>query len=102
VQSRIAELKKRDRDEDGADDASIGQYFSGSSSVNVTTSTSMGGIGNGSSGSSSGIDGFKDRRFYMSYGTEDERANFSENAMQPQSGLRDGEAQVMQGTCYGL
>jgi ATP-dependent RNA helicase DDX54/DBP10 len=82
VQARVAELKKRGLDE-GSDDAS---YF-GSSDVAV----SHGGVGGGMS---SGIDGFKDRRFYMSYGTEDERANFSEEAMQPKAGLRDGETQA--------
>ena len=36
---------------------------------------------------------FKDNRYYMSYGNEDERASFSEHYMQPMSGLRTAEAQ---------
>jgi hypothetical protein len=36
---------------------------------------------------------FQDARFYMSYGTEDEKATFSEASMQPKSNLRDREAQ---------
>ena len=35
---------------------------------------------------------FKDPRFYMAYGTEDAVANFAEQSMQPQSGLRRSEA----------
>lgn len=37
--------------------------------------------------------GFKDSRFYMAYGTEDEHLNFVEDSMQPRSGLRDTEMQ---------
>ena len=44
-----------------------------------------------SAGASMG--GFKDSKFYMAYGTEDEAKNFSESSMQPMSGLRTQEAQ---------
>lgn len=37
--------------------------------------------------------GFKDPKFYMPYGTEDEAKNFSESSMQPMSGLKTVEAQ---------
>jgi ATP-dependent RNA helicase DDX54/DBP10 len=36
---------------------------------------------------------FQDPRFYMTYGTEDEKAVFSEASMQPKSNLRDRETQ---------
>jgi len=36
---------------------------------------------------------FRDAKFYMAYGTEDEQLNFSESSMQPNAGLRTAEAQ---------
>ena len=39
---------------------------------------------------------FKDNKFFMSYGNEDEQQRMQEDLMQPQSGLRDLE---MQSTC---
>ena len=36
--------------------------------------------------------GYKDNQYYMTYGTEDAVANFAEESMQPQSGLRSSEA----------
>lgn len=35
---------------------------------------------------------YKDKRFYMSYGTEDEVATYAEDSMQPQFGLKTSEA----------
>ena len=35
----------------------------------------------------------KDPKFYLTYGTEDERANYAEEALQPKSGLRSTETQ---------
>ena len=43
--------------------------------------------------SEGGKEGFQDPRFYMSYGTEDEKAVFNEASMQPKSNLRDRETQ---------
>jgi hypothetical protein len=41
----------------------------------------------------SGANGtFKDMKFYMTYGTEDERATFAEETLQPKSGLKGVEA----------
>lgn len=37
---------------------------------------------------------YKDRKFFMTYGTEDERANFEEQSLQPQSGLRSSETMM--------
>jgi ATP-dependent RNA helicase DDX54/DBP10 len=34
---------------------------------------------------------FKDKKYYMVYGNEDEQANFEEESMQPRSGLRSAE-----------
>lgn len=45
------------------------------------------------SGAITGAGTFRDSRFYMTYGTEDERANFAEASLQPQTGLRTHEAQ---------
>jgi len=39
------------------------------------------------------LDSFRDDRYYMPYGTEDEKRVFAESSMQPQSGLRTAEAQ---------
>jgi superfamily II DNA/RNA helicase len=37
--------------------------------------------------------GFKDEKYYMTYGTEDEVKNFIEDSMQPKSGLKSSELQ---------
>ena len=37
--------------------------------------------------------GFKDEKYYMTYGTEDEVKNFIEDSMQPKSGLKSSEMQ---------
>lgn len=43
-------------------------------------------------GSKSSHEAFKDKRFYMDYGTENEHANYEEEALQPKAGLRSAEA----------
>lgn len=43
---------------------------------------------------------FKDSRYFMSYGTEDERQNYAEEVLQPKSGLRTSEAQGMIGLLF--
>lgn len=51
-----------------------------SDTINVTSSTS-----------NNEAKDYKDRKFFMKYGTEDERATFEEQSLQPMSGLRSSE-----------
>ena len=39
-----------------------------------------------------GVKSFIDNKYYMAYGTEDEKVSFAEEALQPQSGLKTAEA----------
>ena len=63
--------------------------------VSDSSRTSKGTRNGGYSGSGSG-EKFKDRKFYMTYGNEDEVQNFVEDSLQPQSGLRSSEIQGAQ------
>lgn len=60
--------------------------------VEFTTSTSSEAQLDGSKRSLTSSS-FQDPRFYMTYGTEDEKATFSEASLQPKSNLKDRESQ---------
>eukprot|EP01041_Mallomonas_annulata_P001134 gene1134-2196_t len=58
--------------------------------LSSSSTSSTGGTGRESNNGNTGAS-FKDNRFYMTYGNEDEVQNFAEESMQPQFGLKNSE-----------
>jgi ATP-dependent RNA helicase DDX54/DBP10 len=67
----------------------------GGNTVIIETNGSSSSMSGNSKESKATGNRFKDPKFYMTYGTENEVLNFVEDSLQPQSGLRSGELQVI-------
>lgn len=86
--SKAARRKQKANASDGSDAQMT--FLDGSDSTNTVTQSGSSDRAESSYGSENR---FHDTRHFMTYGTEDDKADFMESAMQPLSGMRGAELQ---------